>query len=150
MPLFSGKPVFVLGTGIHLPERVLTNQDLEKMVDTTDEWIVERTGIRTRHIAAPGELTSDIAYAAGLEALRAAGMKAEDLDMVLVATNSPTPFSPGSRRRYRGSWKRPTPEPRISSLDAPAAFMPWQSHRPESLRASGKMCLSWGPKCFPV
>ncbi|NLH94954.1 MAG: ketoacyl-ACP synthase III [Synergistaceae bacterium] len=102
MPLFSGKPVFVTGTGIHLPKRVLTNQDLEKMVDTTDEWIVERTGIRTRHIAAPGELTSDLAYAAGLEALGSAGLKPENLDMILVATNSPDTLFPGVAAKVQG------------------------------------------------
>jgi 3-oxoacyl-[acyl-carrier-protein] synthase-3 len=102
MPLFSGKPVFVVGTGIHLPKRILTNQDLEKMVDTTDEWIVERTGIRTRHIAAPGELTSDLAYAAGLEALNSAGLKPEDLDMILVATNSPDTLFPGVAAKVQG------------------------------------------------
>ncbi len=102
MPLFSGRPVFVLGTGMHVPERILSNKDLEKMVDTTDEWIVERTGIRTRHIAAPGELTSDLGYAAGKAALEASNMTPERLDMILVATNSPDTVFPGVAAKIQG------------------------------------------------
>ena len=67
---------FIRGTGSYLPEKVLTNEDLSKMVETTDDWIVERTGIRRRHIAADGEVTSDIAAAAAKRALEAAGLQA--------------------------------------------------------------------------
>ena len=102
MPLFAGRPVFVLGTGMHVPKKVLSNQDLEKMVDTTDEWIVERTGIRTRHIAEPGVLTSDLAFQAGLDALASAGLRPEDLDMVMVATNSPDTLFPGVAAKVQG------------------------------------------------
>jgi 3-oxoacyl-[acyl-carrier-protein] synthase-3 len=77
------------GTGSYLPERVLTNADLAASVDTTDEWIVERTGIRQRHIAADGELTSDLALAAARRALDAAGMTADDIDLIIVATATP-------------------------------------------------------------
>lgn len=78
----------IAGTGSYLPEKLLTNKDLEKLVETSDEWIVERTGISTRHIAAEGELTSDLAFKASEMALKAAGIKAQDLDMILVATVS--------------------------------------------------------------
>ncbi len=79
----------IAGTGSHLPEKRLTNQDLEKMVETNDQWIVERTGIKSRRIAAEGVYTSDLAYEAAIQALQVAGMKATDLDMILVATASP-------------------------------------------------------------
>ncbi len=79
----------VLGTGSYLPTRILTNADLEKMVETTDQWIVDRTGIRERHIAAEGELTSDLATQAALAALEAAGLRADDIDLMLVATTTP-------------------------------------------------------------
>lgn len=77
------------GFGSYAPEKILTNADLEKMVDTSDEWIVSRTGIRERHIAAEGEATSDLAYHASLRALDDAGFAAEDLDAIFVATFTP-------------------------------------------------------------
>lgn len=80
---------FIRGTGSYLPERVLTNEDLSKMVDTSDEWIRERTGISRRHIAADGELTSDIATAAARRALDAARMDASAIDLIVLATTTP-------------------------------------------------------------
>ncbi|MBJ6750650.1 ketoacyl-ACP synthase III [Geomonas sp. Red421] len=79
----------ITGTGSAVPEKVLTNFDLEKMVDTTDEWIVTRTGIRERRIAAEGEYTSTFAIAAAERALAAAGVKAEEIDMIVVGTLTP-------------------------------------------------------------
>ncbi len=79
----------ISGTGSYLPERVLTNADLEKMVDTSDQWIVERTGIRERHLAAEHETTSDMAVAAARQAIRAAGIDSADIDLVIVATTTP-------------------------------------------------------------
>lgn len=76
----------ILGTGRSLPEKVLTNSDLEKMVDTSDEWITTRTGIKERRIAEKDEALSDFAIVAGKNALEMAGVKAEDLDLVLLAT----------------------------------------------------------------
>lgn len=76
----------IAGIGSYAPARVLTNADLERMVATSDEWIRERTGIRERRIAAPGEACSDLAVRAGKRALTAAGLAATDLDMILVAT----------------------------------------------------------------
>jgi 3-oxoacyl-[acyl-carrier-protein] synthase-3 len=78
----------ILGTGRYTPERVVTNADLEKVVDTSDSWITERTGIRRRHIAADREVTSDMAAAAAKNALQAAGLNAADLDMIIVGTIS--------------------------------------------------------------
>jgi 3-oxoacyl-[acyl-carrier-protein] synthase III len=79
----------IVGTGKYLPERILTNADLEKMVETTDEWIRSRTGIERRHIAADNEATSDLAYQAGLAALADAGLVPNDIDLVIVGTTTP-------------------------------------------------------------
>jgi len=79
----------IAGTGSYLPERVLTNFDLEKMVETTDEWIRDRTGIERRHIAAPGETTVDLAEKAARRALDAAGVRAEDVDFIAFGTTTP-------------------------------------------------------------
>jgi len=78
----------IIGTGSHLPARVLTNAELEKQIETTSEWILERTGIRERHIAAEGELTSDLAQQAAEAAIEAAGIDASDIELVVVATTT--------------------------------------------------------------
>ncbi|NEW05508.1 ketoacyl-ACP synthase III [Paenibacillus sp. SYP-B3998] len=82
-------PVGVLGTGKYVPDRILTNQELETMVETNDEWIVTRTGIRERRIAAEGQATSDLCYEASLVALANAGITPEQLDLIIVATITP-------------------------------------------------------------
>jgi 3-oxoacyl-[acyl-carrier-protein] synthase-3 len=79
----------VLGCGGYLPEKVLTNNDLSKLVDTSDEWIRQRTGIGERHVAAEGELTSDLAAAAARRALADAGLAVADIDLIVVATSTP-------------------------------------------------------------
>lgn len=81
--------VRIVGTGAYAPPKVLTNHDLEEMVDTSDEWIVARTGIRTRHIADDDQPTSALAYEASVKALDAAGMTAGEIDLIIVATLSP-------------------------------------------------------------
>jgi 3-oxoacyl-[acyl-carrier-protein] synthase-3 len=86
----------LVGTGSYLPARVLTNLELERMVETSDDWIVERTGIRERRIAAPAEATSDLAVAAGRRALDAAGIRPTDLDLILVATATPDMLFPAT------------------------------------------------------
>jgi len=86
----------VLGCGSYLPSRVLSNAELSTMVDTTDEWIVQRTGIRERHIAAEGETTSDMAIAAARTALAAAGVDAQSIDLILLATSTPDNTFPAS------------------------------------------------------
>ncbi|HYG69630.1 MAG TPA: beta-ketoacyl-ACP synthase III [Anaeromyxobacteraceae bacterium] len=79
----------VAGTGSYAPEKILTNRDLEKIVDTNDQWIVERTGIRERHVAAPEEATSDMALAASRRALEMAGIAPEDVELIVIGTVTP-------------------------------------------------------------
>jgi 3-oxoacyl-[acyl-carrier-protein] synthase-3 len=86
----------ITGTGSYLPAKLLTNKDLESFVETTDEWIVGRTGIRERHIAADGEFTSDLALHACRAALAAAGRKPEDVDLIVLATSTPDTVFPSS------------------------------------------------------
>lgn len=90
------KKAKIIGLGSYLPEKVLTNQDLEKMVDTSDEWIVSRTGIKERRLAGEEEFTSDMASAAAKEALKHAHLDAEDIDLILVATLTPDYIFPST------------------------------------------------------
>jgi 3-oxoacyl-[acyl-carrier-protein] synthase-3 len=92
----------IIGCGHYLPAKVLTNDDLSKMVDTNDEWISTRTGIRSRHIVAEGELTSDMAYNAITMAMKNANVTAEDLDLVVVATLTPDNTTPSVAARIAG------------------------------------------------
>ena len=86
----------VVGCGGYLPKRIVTNAELAQRVDTSDEWIVERTGIRQRHIAAEGELTSDLATAAARAALGSAGMAASEVDLIVLATSTPDETFPST------------------------------------------------------
>ena len=86
----------ITGTGSYLPAKVLTNKDLESIVQTSDEWIVARTGIRQRHIAADGEFTSDLALHACRAALQAAGRSADDVDLIIIGTSTPDMVFPSS------------------------------------------------------
>jgi 3-oxoacyl-[acyl-carrier-protein] synthase-3 len=86
----------VLGCGSYLPKRTLTNDELSRLVDTSDDWIVQRTGIRERHIAADGETTSDLGIAAARAALAAAGIDAQAIDLVIVGTSTPDNTFPAS------------------------------------------------------
>ena len=86
----------VAGVGRYLPERIVTNAELAKTVDTSDEWIRERSGITQRHIAAEGEFTSDLATHAAREALKSAGMEPDDIDLIVVATSTPDETFPAS------------------------------------------------------
>ncbi len=86
----------IVGSGGYLPARVVTNDELARTLDTSDEWIVSRTGIRQRHVAADGELTSDLALAASRNALQAAGIAASALDLIIVATTTPDVIFPGT------------------------------------------------------
>ncbi|MFQ5985105.1 MAG: beta-ketoacyl-ACP synthase III [Alphaproteobacteria bacterium] len=91
----------VVGCGEHLPSRVLTNHDLARMVDTSDEWIVSRTGVRQRHIAADGELTSDLAIRASERALEAAAIEAKDIDLIVLATATPDETFPATATKVQ-------------------------------------------------
>lgn len=86
----------IVGTGSYLPEKILTNQDLERMVDTSDEWIRTRTGITQRHIAADNEMASDLALNASRQAIAAAGVTAGDIDLIIVATTTPDVIFPST------------------------------------------------------
>ncbi|MCB5230091.1 MAG: beta-ketoacyl-ACP synthase III [Candidatus Cloacimonas sp.] len=86
MSLYDAK---IIGTGKHVPSRVLTNFDLEQMLDTSDEWITTRTGMKERRIASENEAASDLAYEASLRAIKAAGIRARDIDLIVVGTISP-------------------------------------------------------------
>ena len=92
----SQHQVCIAGTGSYLPERVLTNADLEKIVETSDEWIFSRTGIRERRIAAEGEFTSHMASKAGAKALEQAGITADQVELIIVATITPDTLTPAT------------------------------------------------------
>jgi len=92
----SGRRIKIVSTGSYIPERVLTNADLEKMVDTSDEWISTRTGIKRRHIAREDEAASDLAYEASTKALEKKGISAKELDMIIVATITPDMLFPAT------------------------------------------------------
>lgn len=91
----------MVGCGAYLPARVVTNADLEKIVDTSDEWIVERTGIKARHIAAEGETTADLAENAARAALAHAGLGAEDVDLIVLATATPDHTFPATATKVQ-------------------------------------------------
>ena len=91
----------VLGSGSFLPEKVVTNSDLARRLDTSDDWIQARTGIRRRHVAADGELTSDLAVNASRRALDAAGVAADDLDLIVLATSTPDSTFPATATRVQ-------------------------------------------------
>src|SRR5690554_1486716 len=84
----------IAGTGSYLPDNIVTNKDLEQRVDTSDQWIRERTGIEQRHIALPGQTTVDLAEQAALRAIEAAGIDAKDIDLIVFATTTPDKVFP--------------------------------------------------------
>ena len=90
------RTVSIIGTGSYLPERVMTNQDIEKLVDTSDDWITSRTGIKERHIAAEGESTSDMAAGAARAAMENASITPDEIDLIIVATVTPDMFFPST------------------------------------------------------
>ena len=90
------RTVSIIGTGSYVPERVLTNADLEKLVETSDEWITSRTGIKARRIAAEGEHTSHMAAKAAQRAMEQAGVKPEEIDLIIVGTVTPDTFFPAT------------------------------------------------------
>src|SRR5260370_13291464 len=105
----KGRPSAIAGVGVYAPEKIITNFDLEKMMDTSDKWITDRTGIHRRHIAEPGTTTLELATRAARGALDAAGITASDLDMILVGTSSPDGPFPSIAARIQ------------DELDAPGA-----------------------------
>jgi 3-oxoacyl-[acyl-carrier-protein] synthase-3 len=92
----AAKRIGIVGVGMHVPKKVVTNADLERMVDTSDEWIRSRTGIRERRIVEPGTSASDLAYPAAKEALKRAGLHSKDVDLIIVGTTSPDMIFPST------------------------------------------------------
>jgi 3-oxoacyl-[acyl-carrier-protein] synthase-3 len=92
----GGRPTSIVSLATYVPPRVLTNADIEKLVDTTDEWILQRTGIRERHIVDPGVATSDLAKEAALQAIRKAGLTPDDIGVVVVGTVTPDMMFPST------------------------------------------------------
>jgi len=86
----------ILGTGSYLPKKILTNKDIEEIVDTTDEWIFDRTGIRQRHVVVEGETCSDLAVAAARAAMEAAGVEPSEIDLIVLATTTPDQIFPST------------------------------------------------------
>lgn len=95
----------IIGLGSYLPKKVLTNQDLEKIIETSDEWIVSRTGMRERRIAAENEFPSDMGTQAAIQALEAAHLKADEIDLIIVATMSPDYISPSTASLIQANLK---------------------------------------------
>ncbi len=92
----SGVHSYISGTGYYVPEKIVTNDDLAKVMDTSDEWIRERTGIQTRHFVADGQATSDLAIPAAQAALETADLATDDIDFIIFATSTPDYYAPGS------------------------------------------------------
>ena len=92
----SHRTVSIVGTGSYVPEKILTNDDLARLVDTSDEWITTRTGIKERRVAAKDEYTSDMAAKAALAAIEQAGISAKEIDLILVATATPDMIFPAT------------------------------------------------------
>src|SRR5881409_1419868 len=86
---FRGRTCSITSVGAYVPERILTNADLEKMVDTSNEWIMTRTGIQERRLAAPNETTSEMASLAAVRAMKSGNINSEDIDLIIVATITP-------------------------------------------------------------
>ena len=97
----SGLRSQVMGCGGYLPANIVTNHELARRIDTTDEWITERTGIKQRHIAADGELTSDLAVKAAERALARAGIAAAEVDLIVLATSTPDQTFPATATRVQ-------------------------------------------------
>lgn len=92
----NNRRIKIVGTGFYVPEKVLTNYDLERMIDTSDEWIVTRTGIRERRIASPEQAVSDLAIEASRRALKNSGYRVKDIDLILMATSTPDTIFPST------------------------------------------------------
>lgn len=139
----------ILGTGSYLPSSVRTNADLEQMVETSDEWIVERTGIRERRIAGADETVATLSYQAALRATEAAGLTAADLDMIVLATTSAENAFPAAACELQGLLGVPS-IPAFDVAAACAGFTYALYCRSPSNRAPPAMCWSSGPMYSPA
>lgn len=135
-------PVFtkIISTGSYLPEKILTNDDLSKFVDTSDEWIRSRSGIQSRHIAADGEETSDLAVMAAKRALDGAGLAATDIDLIVVATTTPDVVFPSTACIVQDKLGAKTPLHLTYKPCVLALCMRWRLSTKWSLAARTKTC----------
>ena len=115
----------ITGWGMYVPERILTNHDLEQMVDTSDEWIVTRTGIRERRIVAEGEATVSMSLAASRQALERARVRPADLDLIIIATSTPDYLCPSASSICSTGWERRRRRPSIWWRGALASSTGW-------------------------
>jgi len=115
----------IAGTGSYLPEKILTNADLEKLVDTSDEWIRSRTGIERRHVASEGETTTDLAEHAARRAMADAQVSAADVDLICVGTTTPDLVFPNVGTLLQRDWEFTTAaRPSVWRPPAPGSCMP--------------------------
>ena len=142
----NGAPVSITGLGTYAPERVLTNDELAELVDTTDEWIIERTGIKERRIAAPEQAMTDLAPAARM-ALERAGVEPEEIDLIIVATVTPDMMFPTTARSSPISCRLPRLLRTTSSPGARASSMPSRRRMRWSRPASRRRRSSWAATC---
>lgn len=138
----------IIGTGSYLPDRVVTNHDLEKVVDTNDEWIVSRTGIRERHYAADDQNASDLALEACKRALHAAHVHASEIDLIIVATSTPDMVFPSTACILRTNWESSTVLHSISRRSVQALCLVWR-RQTSSFAAGRTSARSWlAPRYF--
>jgi len=116
----------IVGVGNYYPDKVLTNHDLEKMVDTSDEWITTRTGIKERRIAAENETTSDMAARAAKNAMKNAGIEASEIDLIILATVTPDMNFPSTACLYSRRLRQLMLLPLISQLPVQDFLMPFR------------------------
>src|SRR2546421_2725457 len=126
------RTVSIIGTGSYVPKKVLTNEDLSRMVDTSDEWITTRTGIKERRIAAKDEQTSDMAAKAALKAIEQAKISPTEIDLILVATATPDMLFPATPGSFRKKTEPPKPPVSIFSRASPAFLSGLRSRKHSS------------------
>ena len=141
----------ITGTGSFAPKKTITNQDLEKLIDTTDEWITDRTGIKERRVVEKGQTTSDLAYEASKRALKAAGVGVEEIDLILVATMTPDMILPslGCVSRKNSEPKKLQPSIFTRPVQALSTGCPLLAHT-SNLKCLKIFCLSKPRSCLVI
>lgn len=128
----------IAGTGSYLPDNIVTNRDLEQKVETSDQWIRERTGIEQRHIALPGQSTVDLAEQAALNAIEAAGIEATDIDLIVFATTTPDKVFPSCACILQARLGIQAAPPLIFRPSAAVSSMRWPLPRSSSVPVQAK------------
>jgi hypothetical protein len=140
----------LIGTGSCLPGNPVTNNDLAaRGIDTNDEWIVTRTGIRSRYLAEPGTTSSELGLVAAQRALEMAGVAASDLDLIIVATSTPDFIFPSTACLFRANWAIKARQLLTCRRFAPGLPMHWELPKNSFVPAATKKCWSSAPKFFP-